>query len=94
MLQPASLSVGRQLTEQWLRPADQLDYLIRRLVIPVRMEVYRSASRRPSSDGSLSVIPSAIGQYLRAEYDLAQPIPSRLVDLVSQLDEPRRCVSD
>jgi hypothetical protein len=90
--QPNVPSAGARLlalAERWLRPADQLDYLIRRLVVPVRMEVGRSASRRPSShsDGLLSAIPAAIGHYLREEYDLAQPIPSRIVDLVRQLDE-------
>lgn len=32
------------LAERWLRPADQLDYVIRRWVIPVPLEISRSAA--------------------------------------------------
>jgi hypothetical protein len=39
------------------------------------------------SNGLLSEVQAAIGRYLRADYDLAQPIPDRLVDLLRQLEQ-------
>lgn len=88
---PADESKLLALAERWLRPADKLDYLISRWVIPVSYEVRRSTPHRASmrNNRQLSEIPAAIGRYLQAEYDLAQPIPARLVDLVRQLDEQR-----
>ena len=98
--------------ERWLHFADQLDYLIRRWVIPVpygdsrsvaptplfrwslprkhsravsRSTPHRKASMR--SNGLLSEVQAAIGRCLSAEYDLAQPIPNRLVDLLRQLEQ-------
>jgi hypothetical protein len=98
--------------ESWLRPVDQLDYLIRRWAIPLPFEVsqsvasthlfrwslprkhsqgvsrskpHREASMRNS--GLLSEVQAAIGRYLRAEYDLAQPIPAHLVDLLRQFEQ-------
>ena len=35
------------LAERWLRPADQLDCLIRRWVIPMSLEISRSATPTP-----------------------------------------------
>ena len=98
------------LAERGLQPADQLDYLIRRWVIPVYFEASRSVASTPLfrwslprkhsasrstphreastwSNGLLSEVQAAIGRYLRAEYDLAQPIPARLVDLLRQLEQ-------
>lgn len=84
-----------------LRPADRLDYTIRKWVIPPALRVEESISpaelsvadgRRhmeasvPSS-GLLSEAQTAIGKYLRAEYDLAQSIPSKLLDLVRQVEQ-------
>jgi hypothetical protein len=84
--------------ERWLRPADQLDYMIRRTVIPVRS---LASAREPSRGVSRSTprgmasmwnaerlleVQEAIGQCLRAQYDLAQPIPARLGELLRQLD--------
>jgi Anti-sigma factor NepR len=82
--------------ERWIRPADHLDYMIRRLVIPVPSfpgtpsrgaigpAPHSEASVR--SNSRLSEFQVAIGQYLRAQYDdLAQPIPARLVELLGQL---------
>jgi len=34
----------------------------------------------------LSEVQAAIGRYLRAEYDLAQPLPARLARLAKQLE--------
>jgi hypothetical protein len=69
--------------ERCLRPADRLDYAIRRLVTPVPAEVNRSRRR-----ALLTNIQAAIGRYLFAEYDLAQPIPNRLTHLLIQLEQP------
>ena len=98
--------------ERWLHFADELDYLIRRWVVPVpygdgrsvaatplfrwslprkhsrgvsRSTQHRTASMR--SNGLLSEVQAAIGQGLSAEYDLAQSIPNRLVDLLRQLEQ-------
>jgi hypothetical protein len=98
--------------ERGLHFADQLDYLIRRRIVPVpyggnrlvtttplfrwsslrkhsrgvsRPTPHRKASMR--SNGLLSEVQAAIGRCLSAEYDLAQPIPNRLVDLLRQLEQ-------
>ena len=86
---PASEPRLLVLVERWLRPADRLDYLISRWIGAVPSEVNRSMPRRASmpNDNLLSEIPMVIGRYLRAEYDLAQPIPLRLIDLVEQLEQ-------
>ncbi len=98
--------------ERWLHFADQLDYLIRRWVIPVPYGDSRSVAPTPlfrwslprkhswavsrstphrkalmRSNGLLSEVQAAIGRCLSAEYDLAQPIPNRLVDLLRQLEQ-------
>ena len=83
--------------ELWLRPADQLDYAIRRWVIPVP-SFMATPSRgvigpTPHSGASvqsnvrLSEFQAAIGRYLRAQHDVAQPIPARLVELLRQLEQ-------
>ena len=84
--------------ELWLRPADQLDYAIRRCVFPVSSFLEtpsRSAiGLTPHGEASvrsnvrLSEFQAAVGRYLRAQYDdLAQPIPARLVELLRQLEQ-------
>jgi hypothetical protein len=97
------------LAERGFRPADQLDYMVRRWVIPIP-EVSRSGAPTPPSrrslprkhsrgvsrstlretsmrsNGLLGEVQVAIAQHLRAEYDLTQPIPARLVDLLRELD--------
>jgi Anti-sigma factor NepR len=84
--------------ERWLRPADQLDYAIRRWVIPVPsfletpsrgvIEPTPHSEASVRSDVRLSEFQAAIGRYLRAQYDdLAQPIPARLVELLGQLEQ-------
>jgi hypothetical protein len=93
------LALVERLAERGLHPADQLDYLIRRCVIPVphetrtfprrhSREVRRSTQHREPAIGNsdlLRELQAAVGAYLRAEYDLAQPIPARLADLLRQL---------
>jgi hypothetical protein len=97
----ANISAGRMLTwpERCLSPADRLDHAIRRLVIPVPPVVNRpvAATRGPSKSAScsnvsrskalLTDIQAAIGRCLLAEYDTAQPMPARLVDLLRQLEQ-------
>ena len=89
------MSKGTRLlerVERWLRPADQLDYMIRRTVIPSAREPLRGVSRsrtdglRCGTADRLREVQEAIGRCLRAQYDLAQPIPARLVELLRQLD--------
>ena len=84
---PADKAYLLAMDERWLRPVDRLDYMIRRWAIPVPLEVNRSAAASMLSNGLLSEVQAAIGRYLRAEYDLAQPIPDRLVDLLRQLEQ-------
>ncbi len=88
------LALVERLAERGLHPADQLDYLIRRCVIPVPFETRplprrhsREVRRSTGNSGLLREVQAAIGKYLRAEYDLAQPIPTRLVDLLRQLEQ-------
>jgi hypothetical protein len=99
----ASANKPRLLTLAYncLRPADRLDYTIRKLVIPPALRVDQTVSpaalsvaddRRHmaasmQSRGLLSEVQTAIGEYLRAEYDLAQSVPSRLLDLVRQVEQ-------
>ena len=73
-----------QLAERGLRYADELDYSVRRWVIPDRLS---QASRSPATYprrgvGLLSDLQLVIGRCLQADYDLAQPIPDRLTTLV------------
>jgi hypothetical protein len=86
--------------ERWLRPADRLDLAIRRWATPMPPKVNQSVAatravsgstaRRDVSTRDFAEVQAAIGRYLRAEYDLAQPIPARLVDLVRQLEQRNR----
>jgi len=90
------MSKGTRLlerVERGLRAADQLDYMIRRTVIPSAREPLRGVSRStPRGKASLwnserlREVQEAIGRCLRAQYDLAQPTPARLVELLRQLD--------
>jgi hypothetical protein len=85
------------LAERWLRPADQLDRMIRRWVIPVgedsigviaptSSQLSRPRTASTQITAALNEIQLAIGRGLRAEYDLAQPIPARVLDLLTQLE--------
>ena len=85
--------------ERCLRPADQLDHAIRRWVIQVPPIVNRPVAATPGASQSasrsnvsqskalLTEIQAAIGRYLLAEYDTAQPMPARLADLLGQLEQ-------
>jgi hypothetical protein len=87
--------------ERWLHPADELDYAIRRWVIPVPAmpetpsggvigpTPYSEASLR--NNIRLSEFQAAIGRHLLAQYDdLAQPISARLAELLRQLEQQNR----
>ena len=65
--------------ERWLRPADRTDYLIRRRLVPV----WHEASAPQST---LTEFQAEIGRRLRAAYDIALPVPPRLVDLLRELE--------
>jgi hypothetical protein len=97
----ANIPAARLLTwpERCLRPADRVDYAIRRWVIPVPPVVNRpvaatrgASQSAPHSDVSrskvlLTEIQAAVGRCLRAEYDTALPIPARLANLLRQLEQ-------
>ena len=97
----ANAPAARLLTwpERCLGPADRLDHAIRRWVIPVPPVVNLpvAATRRASqsalrsdvsrSKALLTEIQAAVGRCLHAEYDTAQPMPARLVDLLRQLEQ-------
>jgi hypothetical protein len=95
---PADKAHLLTLAERLLRPADQLDRIVRRLVIPVPEDFTRaiaptSSRSSPPSTASMRItaalndVQLAIGRGLRAEYDLAQPIPARIVDLLGRLEQ-------
>ena len=94
----ANVPAGRFLTwpERCLRPADRLDHAIRRWVIQVPPVVNQpvaatrgatQSASRSRSKALLTEIQAAVGRCLRAEYDTAQPMPARLVDLLRQLEQ-------
>jgi hypothetical protein len=76
------------LAERGFRYADELDYSVRRWVIPDHpSQASRSPATNPMrSDGVLSDLQLAIGRCLQAEYDVAQPIPDRLAALVRDIE--------
>ena len=73
--------------EKLLRPADRLDYLIRQWLIPIRFEpsVRREEEALRRSSVILTELQAAIGRRLRAEYDIAQPIPPWLLALANKV---------
>jgi hypothetical protein len=85
----ADLAHWYALAERASRPVDKLDYLIRRWVIADHpSQVCQSPAAYPmQSDGLLGELQKAIGQYLRAEYDLAQPVPDRLAALLREVEQ-------
>ena len=76
------------LAERGFRYADELDYVVRRWVIPDHPS---QASRSPATypmqgNGLLNELQLAIGRCLQAEYNLPQTIPDRLAALVRDID--------
>ena len=79
------------LAERWLRRADQLDYVVRRRLMPVPFEkatrsmpLKEAPSRR---SGLSSDIQDAIGQRLRAQYALERSMPARLANLLREFEQ-------
>ena len=79
------------LAERWLRRADQLDYVVRRRLIPVPFEkATRSMPRKEASIrriGLSSDIQDAIGQRLRAQYAVEQSMPAQLNNLLREFEQ-------
>jgi hypothetical protein len=84
-----STEVGSWLErgEHWLRPADQLDCLVRRRLIPIRFDAPAPrGTESPRNSGILTLIQIVIGENLRAMYDVAQPIPPQLGHLLQEFE--------
>ena len=79
------------VAERWLRRADQLDYVVRRRLIPIpfgegtRSMPHKEASIRRS--GLSSDIQDAIGQRLRAEYAIERSMPARITNLLREFEQ-------
>jgi hypothetical protein len=77
--------------ERWLRPADQVDYLVRQWLVPVRFEepvtLTRPKKLSVQHTGLSSDVQHAIGQRLRAEYAVERSIPSRLAKLLREFEQ-------
>ena len=79
------------LAERWLRRANQLDYVVRRRLIPVPFEkATRSMPQKEAPirrSGLSSDIQDAIGQRLRAQYALERSMPARLANLLREFEQ-------
>ena len=79
------------LAERWLRRADQLDYVVRRRLMPVPFEkATRSMPLKEAPirrSGLSSDIQDAIGQRLRAQYALERSMPARLANLLREFEQ-------
>jgi hypothetical protein len=74
--------------EDWLRPADDLDYWIRLRLIPIAFKPSPSTRKVVAHNRRLlNDVQEAIGKCLRAEYDVAQLVPARLADLLQRLEQ-------
>ena len=77
--------------ERWLRPADQLDNVVRRWLIPVpigegtQSMPHTEASIRRS--GQSSDIQQVIGQRLRTQYAIERSMPARLANLLREFEQ-------
>jgi hypothetical protein len=78
------------VAEWWLRPADQLDYVVRRWLVPIPFgegtrSMHKEASMRSSV--ALSPVQAAIGQRLRAQYAIERSVPGRLANLLKEFEQ-------
>ena len=95
MFSPAGVLANMErvlaVAERWLRPADHLDYVVRRWLIPVRFEdrvrskPHKEASIR--SSGALSDVQMTIGRHLHAQYALERSMPTRLANLLREFEQ-------
>jgi hypothetical protein len=89
-------SFGRLLTavEESLRLADEIDYRVRRWLMPITLGRSTSSPARNEVHPPPRSVPSharhVIGHRLRAEYPVEQFMPARLANLLSQLEHRGR----
>jgi hypothetical protein len=85
---PAHTAIA--VAERCLRPADRLDYVVRRWLIPVPLE--DGIRSIPNTEASIrriglsSDIQNAIGRCLRAKYTIERSMPTRLADLLREFE--------
>jgi hypothetical protein len=85
----AVLARAERVAERLLRPADELDYRVRRWLRPVTagtpspLRIQGSTPRREF----LGHIQDAIGRNLRAEHVLEQSMPDRLANLLREFEQ-------
>jgi hypothetical protein len=85
-------SFGRLLSavERSLHLADEIDYRVRRWLIPITLEQSTSSPARNEVQPPPRSVPSyardAIGRQLRAEYPVEQFMPARLANLLSRFE--------
>jgi hypothetical protein len=95
MLERADREKIARVTEHVLvaadRPADQLDYVVRRWLIPIPFgEGIRSMPHKETSirrSGLSSDIQQVIGQRLRAQYAIERSMPARLANLLREFEQ-------
>jgi hypothetical protein len=79
------------VAERWLHAADQVDYVVRRWLIPVPVEkATRSVPHQAASiqrSGLSNDIQNAIGQQLRAQYAVEQAVPARFANLLKEFEQ-------
>jgi hypothetical protein len=79
------------MAERWFRRADQLDYVVRRWLMPIPFgEGARSTPHKEASirrGGLSSDIQAAIGQSLRAQYAIERSMPARLTNLFREFEQ-------
>jgi hypothetical protein len=76
------------VAERWLRASDQIDDLIRRLLIPVDGIRPMRHKKTPILRSGLSCdMQQAIGQQLRAQYAVERPVPARLINLLKEFEQ-------
>jgi hypothetical protein len=81
----AVLAHAEGIAERLLRPVDELDYRVRRWLMPVTWgnPLLKQASIRDL----LSHVQDALGRSLREEYVLEQSIPDRLANLLREFEQ-------
>ena len=78
------------VADRWLRPADRLDHILRRWLIPVPFEGIRPMRHKEASirrSGLSSDIQQVIGQRLRERYAVERSLPARLANLIREFEQ-------